>query len=508
MDTLAVKMQGITKIFGGVKANDNVNFNLSKGSIHGLLGENGAGKTTLMNILYGLYQQDEGTIEINGKMEDISSPLKAISLGIGMVHQHFMLARPLTVVENVMLGKKSRRGILLDSRQTAKELKELSDRYKMGIDPYSKIWQLSVGEQQRVEILSAIYMGAKILILDEPTAVLTPQETEVFFDTLRQMRDDGKSIILITHKLEEILAIVDEVTVLRAGCSIGSRKIDRTVTKDELTRMMVGRDVLFHFPPITKQPGNVRMRLADICAQNDKGVKALDNFTLDIHEGEIVGLAGVDGNGQKELCEVLTGLRKAASGKMLLNDEDVTNKTPAFYIDRHISHIPEDRHTTGLALNWSLKDNLILKSIGKEPVTKHHLIQNKFVQEYWERLQKEYQIKAISGDDKARSLSGGNQQKVILAREMNNKPDVLIANQPTRGLDVGAAEYVRTKIIDARNNGTACLVISADMEEILQLSDRIAVIYGGRLMGILPRGADSLTIGSMMMGKRMEGCKS
>ena len=320
MDTLAVKMQGITKIFGGVKANDNVNFNLSKGSIHGLLGENGAGKTTLMNILYGLYQQDEGTIEINGKMEDISSPLKAISLGIGMVHQHFMLARPLTVVENVMLGKKSRRGILLDSRQTAKELKELSDRYKMGIDPYSKIWQLSVGEQQRVEILSAIYMGAKILILDEPTAVLTPQETEVFFDTLRQMRDDGKSIILITHKLEEILAIVDEVTVLRAGCSIGSRKIDRTVTKDELTRMMVGRDVLFHFPPITKQPGNVRMRLADICAQNDKGVKALDNFTLDIHEGEIVGLAGVDGNGQKELCEVLTGLRKAASGKMLLND--------------------------------------------------------------------------------------------------------------------------------------------------------------------------------------------
>lgn len=504
MEQLAVKMQHITKIFGGVKANDDVDFSLRQGSIHGLLGENGAGKTTLMNILYGLYQQEEGTIEINGKEEDISSPIKAISLGIGMVHQHFMLARPLSVVENVMLGKKSRRGILLDTKETAEELRALSDRYRMGIDPYSKIWQLSVGEQQRVEILSAIYLGAQILILDEPTAVLTPQETELFFDTLREMRKDGKSIILITHKLEEIISIVDEVTVLRGGKCVGSRLVDESVTKDELTRMMVGRDVLFNFPPVTKAPGGVRMSLEGLSAVNDKGVAALKDFSLELHEGEIVGLAGVDGNGQKELCEVMTGLRPSTGGRMLLDGEDISAKDPAFYIKKKVSHIPEDRHATGLAMNWSLKNNLILKELDKAPVARHGLIQKKVVEDIWNTAQGEYQIKAISGEDRARALSGGNQQKVILAREINSAPRVLIANQPTRGLDVGAAEYVRTKILEARNSGTSCLLISADMEELLQLSDRIAVIYGGELMGVLPRGADPMTIGSLMMGKRAE----
>ncbi len=508
MEQLAVNMCKITKKFCGVNANDAVDFRLRKGSIHGLLGENGAGKTTLMNVLYGLYQQEEGIIEINGKQEDISSPIKAISLGIGMVHQHFMLARPLSVVENVMLGKKSRRGILLDTKRVAEELQALSDRYHMGIDPYSKIWQLSVGEQQRVEILTAIYLGAEILILDEPTAVLTPQETEVFFNTLRQMRNDGKSIILITHKLEEIVSIVDEVTVLRAGKLIGSKLLDGTVTKDELTRMMVGRDVLFQFPPITKEPGGVRLKLENISALNDKGVQALKHFSLELHEGEIIGLAGVDGNGQKELCEVMTGLRKSTEGKMLLEGEDVSNHEPAFYIDKHISHIPEDRHSTGLALNWSLKKNMILKSIGKSPVTKHHLIQSKVVEQNWDHAQQEYQIKAKSGEEQARALSGGNQQKIILARELAIEPQVLIANQPTRGLDVGAAEYVRSRIIEARNEGTACLVVSADLEEIMQLSDRIAVIYGGELMGILPRGSDPLTVGCLMMGKRMEACNA
>lgn len=500
MEQLAVNMCKITKKFCGVNANDAVDFRLRKGSIHGLLGENGAGKTTLMNVLYGLYQQEEGIIEINGKQEDISSPIKAISLGIGMVHQHFMLARPLSVVENVMLGKKSRRGILLDTKRVAEELQALSDRYHMGIDPYSKIWQLSVGEQQRVEILTAIYLGAEILILDEPTAVLTPQETEVFFNTLRQMRNDGKSIILITHKLEEIVSIVDEVTVLRAGKLIGSKLLDGTVTKDELTRMMVGRDVLFQFPPITKEPGGVRLKLENISALNDKGVQALKHFSLELHEGEIIGLAGVDGNGQKELCEVMTGLRKSTEGKMLLEGEDVSNHEPAFYIDKHISHIPEDRHSTGLALNWSLKKNMILKSIGKSPVTKHHLIQSKVVEQNWDHAQQEYQIKAKSGEEQARALSGGNQQKIILARELAIEPQVLIANQPTRGLDVGAAEYVRSRIIEARNEGTACLVVSADLEEIMQLSDRIAVIYGGELMGILPRGSDPLTTCNLWLG--------
>ncbi|MEA4968892.1 MAG: ABC transporter ATP-binding protein [Candidatus Pelethousia sp.] len=504
MEELAVKMQGITKEFNQVKANDCVDFSLRKGSIHGLLGENGAGKTTLMNVLYGLYQQESGDIFIHGVKAQVDSPLKAISLGIGMVHQHFMLARPLTVVENVMLGKKSRRGILLDTKQTAQEIQALSDRYGMGIDPYSKIWQLSVGEQQRVEILTALYMGADILLLDEPTAVLTPQETNLFFDTLRQMRDDGKSIVLITHKLEEIIAIVDEVTVLRDGKMIGTLKMDESVTKDQLTRMMVGRDVLFNFKENTRAPGAVRYCLKNLCARNAKGLAALNNFSLDIREGEIVGLAGVDGNGQSELCEVLTGLRTLDAGEITLDNERMENRPPAYFISRGVSYIPEDRHATGLAMNWDLELNLILKCFCKAPFVKHGLLCKKAIRNHWEKTQAAYQIKANCGGDAARCLSGGNQQKVILAREIESDPKMLIANQPTRGLDVGAAEYVRQKLLNTRGNGAALLVISADLEELMQLSDRIAVIYGGELMGIFERGADSYQIGELMMGKKQE----
>lgn len=504
METIAVKMEGITKIFSDVKALDSVNFELKKGSIHGLLGENGAGKTTLMNVLYGLYRQELGEVYINGKKEDIYSPVKAISLGIGMVHQHFMLARPLSVVENVMLGRKSRRGILLDTKETAAELKVLADKYKMDIDPYSKIWQLSVGEQQRVEILTAMYQGAEILILDEPTAVLTPQEVDAFFQTLREMRDDGKSIILITHKLEEITSIADEVTVLRDGQMIGQRAVDNTVTKDDLTRMMVGRDVLFNFPENTKEPGKIKYSIRKICAKNDKGLPALEDFCLDIRENEVIGLAGVDGNGQRELCEVLTGLRKADGGEILLNEKEIINRQPVFYIEEGVSHIPEDRHTTGLALNWSLKRNLILKEINKAPYVKNGLLQPRVIDKHWKEIKDEYQIKSIDGNERARALSGGNQQKIILAREINLAPQVLIANQPTRGLDVSAAEYVRKKILDVRNTGASVLLISADLEEILQLSDRIAVIFEGKLMGILPRGASTHAIGALMMGKKQE----
>ena len=504
VESLAVSMQGITKIFGSIKANDGIDFSLKQGSIHGLLGENGAGKTTLMNVLYGLYQQDAGQIAVYGTKVDINSPLKAISLGIGMVHQHFMLARPLTVVENVMLGRKSRSRPLLDTKETAQELKDLSDKYGMGVDPYSKIWQLSVGEQQRVEILTALYMGANILILDEPTAVLTPQETSVFFDTLRQMRDDGKSIVLITHKLEEIIAIVDEVTVLRDGRMIGTKPVDKDVTKDDLTRMMVGRDVLFDFEENTRVPGGVRYSLHNLSARNNKGVLSLKHFSLDLREGEIVGLAGVDGNGQNELCEVLSGLRLADEGEVRLDGAPMTNKPPVSYISGGVSYIPEDRHTTGLAMNWSLKLNLILKSFGSAPFSRHGLLRQSVIEKHWEQTRKAYQIKSGSGNDAAKSLSGGNQQKVILAREIESSPKVLIANQPTRGLDVGAAEYVRRKLLNASNNGTAVLVVSADLEEILQLSDRIAVIYGGELMGILGRGADPYQIGELMMGKRLE----
>ena len=504
MEALAVDMRNITKIFGGVKANDSVNFCLRSGSIHGLLGENGAGKTTLMNILYGLYRQEEGEILIRGKKEEISSPIKAISLGIGMVHQHFMLARSLTVVENVMLGRKSRKGILLDTKETADELLALAGRYKMKVDPYAKVWQLSVGEQQRVEILTAIYQGADILILDEPTAVLTPQETEVLFETLRHMKEDGKSIILITHKLEEIISIVDEVTVLRDGKLIGSRMAGPDMTKEELTRMMVGRDVLFDFAKPEREPGAVKLAIEGICARNDKDYPALTDFSLDIRQGEIVGLAGVDGNGQRELCEVITGLREADKGALKMDGEDMTNRPPVFYIRKGLAHIPEDRHTTGLALKWSLKRNLVIKAFGREPFSRRGFISQKTIDAFWEKARAEYQIKAASGDEQARSLSGGNQQKVILARELAEHPHVVVANQPTRGLDIGASEYVRQKLLDARNEGCAVLLISADLEEILQLSDRIAVIYDGRLMGVLPRGASVDEIGSLMMGKQKE----
>lgn len=337
METLAVEMRDITKIFGGVKANDRIQFCLRAGSIHGLLGENGAGKTTLMNILYGLYRQEEGEILIRGQKQEISSPIKAISLGIGMVHQHFMLARSLTVVENVMLGRKSRKGILLDTRETAEELVALAERYRMKVDPYAKVWQLSVGEQQRVEILTAIYQGADILILDEPTAVLTPQETEVLFETLRHMKEDGKSIILITHKLEEIISIVDEVTVLRDGKLIGTRLAGPDMTKEELTRMMVGRDVLFNFTEPERSPGEVRLCLEGVCARNDKDYPALTDFSLELREGEVVGLAGVDGNGQKELCEVITGLRTADKGVLKMDGESITNRPPVFYIRKGIA---------------------------------------------------------------------------------------------------------------------------------------------------------------------------
>lgn len=507
MSNLAVKMQRINKQFSRKKASDNVEFYLKKGSIHGLLGENGAGKTTLMNILFGLVKPESGEIYINGQKEEITSPTKAMSLGIGMVHQHFMLARPLTVVENVMLGRKSGRGFLLDTEKVAADIRELSARYKMDVDPYAKVWQLSVGEQQRVEILTAIYYGAEILILDEPTAVLTPAEAEGLFETLREMKQDGKSIILITHKLEEILSVVDEVTILRDGKNAGACEVDENTTKQDLTRMMVGRDVLFQFPEVTKEAGEVNLVIKDVCCLNDKNLPALENFSLEIREGEIVGLAGVDGNGQKELCEVLTGMRPLTSGSITLGGKNMNKKKPADFIMERVSHIPEDRHRTGLALGWDIRKNLILKNFYKEPFSKHGILSKNVIDEYTDKMIKDYQIKAQSGADVVRGLSGGNQQKIVLARELDGDPNVLIANQPTRGMDVGASEYVRKRILDARNKGTSVLLISADLEEIIQISDRIAVIYDGKIMGILPCGAAIQEIGELMLGKKQEESK-
>jgi len=504
MSSYAVQMQGITKIFSNVKANDNVNFTLKKGSIHGLLGENGAGKTTLMNVLYGLYLQEQGDVFINGKREVIDSPTKAISLGIGMVHQHFMLAKPLSVVENIMLGHKSSRGMLLDTKVVEKKLKKLSEQYNLKVDPAAKIWQLSVGEQQRVEILSTIYQGAEILILDEPTAVLTPQEAQSLFGILKRMKDDGKSIILITHKLEEILSVADEVTVLRDGQLIGTKQIDDSTTKEELTRMMVGREVLFDFKQGKTKTGKMMLKIQDACANSDKRIPALRQFSLDIHEGEIIGLAGVDGNGQKELAEVITGIRPMTSGNVVLDGQNISSKSALNIIDAGIAYIPEDRHHIGLAMGFTIAKNFILKTYHKKPFARNFMLNEKEINKNAASIIKKYQIKANSKDDIVKDLSGGNQQKVILGRELSSNPKVLVAAHPTRGLDVGAMQYVRDQIMQARNSGTAVLLISADLEEILQLADRIAVIYDGQLMGILPGGSDIERIGMLMMGNKQE----
>lgn len=497
----AVELRGITKRFGSNVANKQVDLKIRPGSIHGLLGENGAGKSTLMNVLYGLYKPEEGEIYLRGERHVIDSPLKAMELGIGMVHQHFMLARPLTVAENIMVGTKSKRGPLLDTRRVMHEIQEVSERYHLDVDPAIKIEALSVGQQQRVEILSAIYQGADILILDEPTAVLTPQEVQELFVILRKMREDGKSVILITHKLDEIMEIVDEISVLRDGEYVGSRVMGPDVTKDELTQMMVGREVLFDFSDagILTEPGKVKVALRDVHAKNTRGVEALRGISLELHEGEILGLAGVDGNGQKELAEVLTGLAKVSEGEILYNEKPIQNRRPIDYINDKIAHVPEDRQTTGIAMNFSIKNNLIIKNHGAKRFKKGPVINYDVVNAYAEELMEQYHVKATGRNEIIKNLSGGNQQKIVLARELADEPEFLIASHPTRGLDIGASEYVRGQILAQRNKGVAVLLISADLEEILQLSDRIAVIYDGRITGILPRGASAEEIGYLML---------
>lgn len=502
---LAVEMREITKVFKKVAANDKVYFQLRKGTIHGLLGENGAGKTTLMNCLYGLYQPEGGKIFINDTEVKIDSPQKAMSLGVGMVHQHFMLVRPMTVVENIMLGLPSKRGTLLDTVRVQRELLALSKRFNLNVDPKAKIWQLSVGEQQRAEILSAIYRGAEILILDEPTAVLTPKEAQELFEILRMMRNDGKSVILISHKLEEILAIVDEVTVLRDGRLVSQAKVTAQTTKRDLSKMMVGRDVLFNFKHKEAVTGETKLTVKNLRALDDKGLPALNDVSFSLRAGEVLGIAGVDGNGQKELCEVLTGLRPTTSGEILLNDKALSGSNPHTFINEGIAHIPEDRQKTGLAINMSISRNLILKEFNKSRFSRRGLLNFKVIKENAERLMEEYGIKANGIHMKVKDLSGGNQQKVILARELSSKPEIIIANQPTRGLDIGATEYVRQKLLEEIAKGAGLLLISADLEEILQLSDRIAVMYEGQIMGILGRNASVDEIGLLMAGVRTEG---
>jgi len=500
--SIAIEMSVITKTFPGVVANDKIDFVVEKAEIHGLLGENGAGKTVLMSILYGLYRPDEGRIFVNGKKVEMDSPATAIKLGIGMVHQHFMLVPSLTVAENIILGKElTKNKVLLDMSRMLNDVKDFCERYKLEVDLKAPVYTLPVGVQQRVEILKALYRGADILILDEPTSVLTPQEVEELFKAIRALKEQGKTVIFISHKLREVLAICDRITVLRRGKVMGTVKADET-DQGELAKMMVGRKVVFTFQKEPVRAREVVLKVEDLKAVDDRGLSALKGVTFEVCAFEILGIAGVEGNGQTELVEVLTGLRKPTKGKILLENTDITGMSPGERIRLGISHVPEDRHKRGLIPDFSVMENLILGSHSKPPFTTGRVRLNfEEASNYAKRLVKDFSIKTPSIDTPTRHLSGGTQQRVIVAREFSRKPTLIIASQPTRGLDVGATEYVRGKLVEMRDQGCAVLLISADLDEIWALSDRIAVIYEGEIVAIKdPKKTSEQELGLLMAG--------
>ncbi len=499
-----LEMRGITKRFPGVLANDRVDFDVKSGEVHALLGENGAGKSTLMKILYGLYHPDEGEILLNGKPASISSPTDSIGLGIGMIHQHFMLVQTLTVAENVALGLPSSRGLLTDLDRVSKRILELADIYNLKIDPSACIWQLSVGQQQRVEIIKALYRGADLLILDEPTAVLTPQEVDELFVIMRQMVKDGHALIFISHKLHEVVEISSRVTVLRDGRKIGTRPTSET-TKQDLANWMVGREVGFAPDRGQVEAGEVRLRLEEVSCGSDRGTPGLRGVSLELRSGEILGLAGVSGNGQRELAECVTGLRKVTSGHVCLEGQDVTNFAPGVLTGRMLSYIPEERMRDGMIKEFSVAENMILREHHKQPYSRNGFLNLRGIAGHADRLISQFQVKTPSRDTLAKNLSGGNIQKVVLAREISRSPRVILAAQPTRGLDIGATEYVREQLLLQRSKGTAILLISEDLDEILALSDRIAVIYEGKIMDIVPRArATPERLGLLMAGVHPE----
>jgi len=557
---LIIEMREITKRFPGVLANDHIDFDLKACEIHALLGENGAGKTTLMNILYGLYRPDEGKIRVLGKPVVVRSPKDAIDLGIGMVHQHFTLIPTMSVTENIILGLKSASDILanigtaleivtenivlglksasdilanigtaleivtenivlrlksprepfLDIGQAEKRIAELSKMYNLKVDPKAKVEQLSIGERQRVEIIKALYRGAQVLILDEPTSVLTPQETEDFFKTLRSMVQEGLTIIFITHKLPEVMAISDRVTVLRRGKVMATIETKQTNPID-LSKKMVGREVLFSIEKPKAEEGKVVLEVKNLWALSDKGIPALKNVSFSIHEGEILGVAGVSGNGQRELAEVLTGMRKTTEGKVYVFGKDMTNRSPKKIIEQGVGHIPEDRLGMGLIMDFSVAENLILEIHSESPFSyrwflpfdKKYFLDKQEIRKHAERLIKEYDIATPSADAPARNLSGGNLQRLILAKVLSRNPKLLVAAQPTSGLDVGATEFIRKKLMEQKEKEVAILLISEDLSEIMSLSDRIAVIYEGKIVGIIPAAkAEIKEIGLMMAGAK------
>ena len=495
----AVEMQEITLRFPGVLANDRVNFTMYPGEIHALLGENGAGKSTLMNALTGLYKPQSGEIRIHGKKVSFNSPKDAIAHGIGMVHQHFMLVENQTVTENILIGLDTPR-FGLNLKKYDDEVSHLAEQFGIHIDPTARIWQLSVGEQQRVEILKILYRGADILIMDEPTAVLAPQEADELMDTLKEMAAQGKAIAFISHKLAEVKQVADKLTVLRRGRATAERVDLQEYTRESLASLMVGREVIFNLHKCEQEPGREILRLEAVCALNNKNLPALRDVDLSLHEGEILGIAGVAGNGQSELVEVITGLREC-SGNVWLEGKNIANKPPSFSISQGLAHIPEDRIGVGTAPNLSLTGNIIMKRYDQEPVSQKWQLNYVAADALAGNLKDEYDIQAPSVQTQARKLSGGNLQKLILARELSSTPRLIVAMQPTRGLDIGAIEGVRQLLLRQRELGTAILLVSEDLDELLALSDRIAVMYEGHVVGVLCSGDFDITnIGLMMTG--------
>jgi ABC-type uncharacterized transport system ATPase subunit len=495
-----LELKSITKSFPGVLANDRIDLCVQAGEIHALLGENGAGKSTLMKILYGLYQPNEGEICINGEPVSIQSPSDAIRLNIGMIHQHFMLIPSLTVTENVICGLPSSRGLLTDTDKAEKRIQELAESYGLKVDPNAFVWQLAVGEQQRVEIVKALYRGADLLILDEPTAVLTPQEVSELFITLNQMKESGHALIFISHKLHEVIQISDQVTVLRDGRVVGRVNTEDT-NQTELARMMVGRDVIRTWDKPLVERGKPVLQLQQLEADSDRGFRAINGISLDVHEGEIVGIAGVSGNGQRELAEAIVGLRPVEAGKVLLDEKDITDATTEEVLTTGLSFIPEERLTMGVIKEFSVAENMILETHQRPPFSKGIFLDFKRIADHADELIHDYEVKTPNQETPVKNLSGGNIQKLILARELSRTPKVLLAAQPTRGVDIGSTEYIHKRLIEQRSEGIATLLISEDLDEILALSDRIAVIYEGQIMGIVDaKQAKKEMLGLMMAG--------
>ena len=503
-----IEMREITKVFGEFVANDKINLELRKGEIHALLGENGAGKSTLMNMLAGLLEPTSGEIVVNGQVVKLDSPSKAASLGIGMVHQHFMLVEAFTVAENIILGSELTKNGVLDIARATREINELSERYGLAVDPSAKVADISVGAQQRVEILKTLYRGADILIFDEPTAVLTPSEIDELMAIMKNLVKEGKSIILITHKLDEIRAVSDRVTVIRRGKSIETVEI-AGATNADLAEMMVGRSVSFKTEKQEAQPKEVILSIKDLVVNENRGVPAVKNLSLDVRAGEIVGIAGIDGNGQSELIQAITGLRKIESGSVELKGQSIVGLHPRQITEMSVGHVPEDRHRDGLVLEMMISENIALQTYYKEPHSKKGILNYTNIIGYAKQLMQEFDVRAASEIVPASALSGGNQQKAIIAREVDRNPDLLIVSQPTRGLDVGAIEYIHKRLIQERDNGKAVLVVSFELDEILNISDRIAVIHDGKIQGIVtPETTNKQELGVLMAGGELEKEKS